>query len=125
MCVNNHLILRLQNPQLFVPIRAGLRGTRVYRSWPVALIFKEHYYRLQKDRAVLNSVMMLSAWGFIMVISSFVFMYAGRWIDVRFNIEPTFMIGMLFLGLMLCVFRLYREAVVERTRRIYHQDSPA
>lgn len=80
--------------------------------------------RDKKDRAVLNSVMMLSAWGFIMVISSFVFMYAGRWIDVRFDTEPTFMIGMLFLGLILCVIRLYREAV-ERTRRIYRRDSTA
>jgi ATP synthase protein I len=80
--------------------------------------------RDKRDRAVLNSVMMLSAWGFIMVISSFLFMYAGRWIDVRFNTEPTFMIGLLFLGLIVSVIRLYKEAV-ERTRRIYRRDSAA
>jgi F0F1-type ATP synthase assembly protein I len=82
-------------------------------------IFKD-----KQDREALNNVVMVSAWGFIMVISSFLFMYAGRWIDVNFNTEPSFMIGMLLLGISLCVFRMYKEAA-ERTRRIQRRDSTA
>jgi len=78
----------------------------------------------RKDKTTLNSIVMISAWGLIIVISSFVFMYAGRWIDVNFNTEPAFMIGMLFLGICLCVFRLYREGL-EKTQRIYRQDGTA
>jgi F0F1-type ATP synthase assembly protein I len=78
----------------------------------------------KNDRSTLNNVLMLSAWGFIMVISSFLFMYVGRWVDVNFNTEPTFMIGMLSLGIILSIIRLYKEAV-ERTKKIYRRDSTA
>lgn len=80
--------------------------------------------RERKDKTTLNSIVMISAWGLIMVISSFIFMYAGRWIDVSFNTEPAFMIGMLFLGICLCIFRLYREGI-EKTRRMYRLDRTA
>ena len=78
----------------------------------------------RKDKTTLNSIVMISAWGIIIVISSFVFMYAGRWIDVNFNTEPAFMIGMLFLGICLCMFRLYKEGV-DKTRKLFRQDSTA
>ena len=78
----------------------------------------------RKDKTSLNSIVMTSAWGLIIVISSFVFMYAGRWIDVNFNTEPAFMIGMLFLGICLCMFRLYKEGV-DKTRKLFRQDSTA
>lgn len=78
----------------------------------------------RKDKTTLNSIVMISAWGLIIVISSFVFMYAGRWIDVNFNTEPAFMIGMLFLGICLCMFRLYRDGV-EKTRKLFGQDITA
>ena len=78
----------------------------------------------RKDKTKLNSIVMISAWGLIIVISSFVFMYAGRWIDVNFNTEPAFMIGMLFLGICLCMFRLYKEGV-DKTRKLFRQDSTA
>jgi F0F1-type ATP synthase assembly protein I len=80
--------------------------------------------RERKDKTTLNSIVMISAWGLIMVISSFIFMYVGRWIDVSFNTEPAFMIGMLFLGICLCIFRLYREGI-EKTRRMYRLDRTA
>jgi len=80
--------------------------------------------RERKDKTTLKSIVMISAWGLIMVISSFIFMYVGRWIDVSFNTEPAFMIGMLFLGICLCIFRLYREGI-EKTRRMYRLDSTA
>ena len=47
----------------------------------------------------MNQIILLSAWSFTMVISSFLFLMAGRWIDVKFNTEPTFMLGLLMLGL--------------------------
>jgi F0F1-type ATP synthase assembly protein I len=78
----------------------------------------------RKDKTSLNSIVMISAWGLIIVISSFVFMYVGRWIDVNFNTEPTFMIGMLFLGICLCMFRLYKDGV-EKTQKIFRQDRTA
>lgn len=80
--------------------------------------------RTQKDRSSLASVLMVSAWGVIIVISSFLFMYVGRWIDVNFNTEPTFMIGMLFLGICLCMFRLYKD-VSYRSSKLHRQDKAA
>jgi hypothetical protein len=35
----------------------------------------------------LNQIILLSAWSFTLVISSFLFLFAGRWIDVKFNTE--------------------------------------
>jgi F0F1-type ATP synthase assembly protein I len=78
----------------------------------------------RKDKTTLNSIVMISAWGLIIVVSSFVFMYAGRWIDVNFNTEPAFMIGMLFLGICLCMFRIYRD-MLEKTRKMASQDRTA
>lgn len=77
-----------------------------------------------KDRKTFNNVLKVSAWGFVIVISSFVFMYAGRWIDVHFNTEPAFMLGMLVLGISLGIFRMYKDGV-EKTEKIYKQDKTA
>jgi hypothetical protein len=57
----------------------------------------------------LNQIILMSAWSFTMVISSFLFLLAGRWIDVKFNTEPTFMLGLLMLGLGLCIGRMYQD----------------
>jgi len=57
----------------------------------------------------MNQIILMSAWSFTMVVSSFLFLLAGRWIDVRFNTEPTFMLGLLILGLGLCIGRMYQD----------------
>ena len=57
----------------------------------------------------MNQIILMSAWSFTMVVSSFLFLLAGRWIDVRFNTEPTFMLGLLMLGLGLCIGRMYQD----------------
>jgi hypothetical protein len=57
----------------------------------------------------LNQIILLSAWSFTLVISSFLFMFAGRWIDVKFNTEPTFMLGLFTLGIALCIGRMYTD----------------
>lgn len=74
----------------------------------------------------LNQIIMLSAWGFTLVISSFLFLFAGRWIDVKMGTEPTFMLGLFVLGIALCIGRMYtdytkaREALNTRRIRLQH-----
>jgi len=58
----------------------------------------------------LCQILQISVWGFVIVISSFVFLYVGRWIDVQFNTEPSFMFGLFLLSIGLCIWRLYGEA---------------
>ena len=52
----------------------------------------------------------ITAWGFTIAIASFIFFYAGYWIDSRFGTAPMFMIGLLILAVFLCVGRFYWEA---------------
>jgi F0F1-type ATP synthase assembly protein I len=81
-------------------------------------------FKDDKDRKTMNNVLKVSAWGFIIVISSFVFMYVGRWIDVTFNTEPAFMLGMLILGISFGIFRMYRDGV-DKIQKVYKQDKTA
>ncbi len=60
------------------------------------------------------NVMMMSAYGIVMVICSFLFLYVGYKLDRLFNTEPNFMLGLFLLGLMLCIGRLYQDAWVRR-----------
>ena len=73
----------------------------------------------------LNQIILLSAWSFTLVVSSFLFLFAGRWIDVRFNTEPTFMLGLFVLGIRLCFARMYTDYARARdelnNRRIRYQ----
>ncbi|HPI92153.1 MAG TPA: AtpZ/AtpI family protein [Deltaproteobacteria bacterium] len=73
----------------------------------------------------LNQIILLSAWSFTLVVSSFLFLFAGRWIDVRFNTEPTFMLGLFVLGIGLCFARMYTDYARARdelnNRRIRYQ----
>jgi F0F1-type ATP synthase assembly protein I len=57
----------------------------------------------------LNHIIMMSAWSFTIVVSSFLFLFVGRWIDVKMGTEPTFMIGLFILGIGLCIARLYND----------------
>ncbi len=75
----------------------------------------------------LNQIIMISAWGFTLVVSSFLFLFAGRWIDSRMGTEPTFMLGLLVLGIALCIGRMYtdytkvREQLNIRRAKAQHQ----
>lgn len=57
-----------------------------------------------------SSILMLSAWGFVMVIASFLFLYVGHLLDEILGTAPNFMLGFFFLAIFLCVMRLYQEA---------------
>jgi F0F1-type ATP synthase assembly protein I len=59
-------------------------------------------------------IMMMSAWGIVMVVCSFMFLYIGYKLDRFFNTEPTFMLGLFMLGLLLCIGRLYQDAWLKR-----------
>mgnify|MGYP001172887135 FL=1 len=61
-----------------------------------------------------SAIMMLSAWGFIIVISSFLFLYAGYKLDEFLGTAPNFMFGLFFLALFTCIARLFREAWLKR-----------
>ena len=57
----------------------------------------------------MNQIILMSAWSFTLVISSFLFLYVGRWIDVQFQTEPTFMVGLFVLAITLCIGRMYMD----------------
>ena len=67
--------------------------------------------RTTADAKSINQIVLVSAWSFTIVVSSLLFLYVGRRIDVAFNTEPTFMIRLLVLGISLCVLRLYKDYV--------------
>jgi hypothetical protein len=84
--------------------------------------------RMKRDKLNkrnLNDIVLMSAWSFTLVISSFIFMFVGRWIDLRFNTEPAFMLGLFVLAISLCIGRIYmdftktREQIDSRLR--HHQ----
>jgi hypothetical protein len=77
------------------------------------------------DMNNLNHIIMMSAWSFTIVVSSFLFLAVGRWIDVRFNTEPAFMLGLFVLAITLCTARIYDDYVrtrenMKRCRRQLH-----
>ncbi len=68
--------------------------------------------RVRKDKLNnknLNHIILMSAWSFTLVISSFLFLFVGRWIDIRFNTEPAFMLGLFVLAISLCIGRIYMD----------------
>ncbi|MCX5834922.1 MAG: AtpZ/AtpI family protein [Deltaproteobacteria bacterium] len=63
-------------------------------------------------------ILILNTWGFVIAIVSFLFLYVGWWLDERFDTAPTFMLGLLLLGVSLCVWRLYQDALRRRAKRV-------
>ena len=61
-----------------------------------------------------GDILMLSAWGFAMVITSFLFLYIGYLVDEILGTAPNFMLGSFFLAIVLCIWRLYQEAWKKR-----------
>jgi hypothetical protein len=57
-----------------------------------------------------SGILMLSAWGFAIVIASFAFLYIGHLLDGVLGTSPNFMFGLFFLALFTSVGRLYQEA---------------
>jgi hypothetical protein len=57
-----------------------------------------------------SGILMMSAWGFAMVIASFLFLWVGYKLDEYLGTTPNFMFGLFFLAIFICVMRLYQEA---------------
>ena len=57
-----------------------------------------------------SGILMLSAWGFAMVLSSFLFLYVGYLVDELLGTTPNFMLCSFFLAIGLCMWTLYKEA---------------
>ena len=64
----------------------------------------------RKQFNAVNKILMLSAWGFAMVLSSFLFLYLGYLVDELLGTTPNFMLGSFFLAIGLCMWMLYKEA---------------
>ncbi len=59
-------------------------------------------------------VMSISAYGFVIVVASLLFLYIGFKLDQFFGTEPNFMLGLFFLAIVTTVGRLYQEAWKKR-----------
>jgi hypothetical protein len=57
-----------------------------------------------------SHILVIGAWGFAIVIASMLFLYVGHLLDEMLQTPPTFMLGMFFLALLLCIDRLYKDA---------------
>jgi Ca2+/Na+ antiporter len=64
----------------------------------------------------LGSILMLSAWGFVIVIASLLFLYIGLRLDEWLGTEPNFMLGLFFLAIVTSIGRLYQEAWLKRKK---------
>lgn len=58
----------------------------------------------------INGILVLSAWGLAMVLSSFLFLYLGYLVDEMLGTTPNFMLASFTLAIGLCIWRLYKEA---------------
>ena len=70
--------------------------------------------RTSKEARLYSTIFMLSAWGFAIVIASFLFLYLGCLLDGLLGTSPTFMFGLFVLAVFTTVGRLYREAWLKR-----------
>ena len=66
--------------------------------------------RHNRGRSISLTFLVIGAWGFAIVIASMLFLYVGHLIDEMLHTPPTFMLGLFFLGLALCIGRLYKDA---------------
>lgn len=78
-----------------------MKGYLIGRKQP-----KEDSQRFNK----LSGILMLSAWGFAMVLSSFLFLWVGYLVDEILGTTPKFMLGSFFLAIGLCMWMMYKEA---------------
>ena len=57
----------------------------------------------------LRKVLSVSAWGFSIVICSFLFLYIGLRLDEWLGTAPNFMFGLFFLALITTIGRMYQD----------------
>jgi hypothetical protein len=57
-----------------------------------------------------SHIFVIGSWGFAIVIASMLALYMGYLLDEMLHTPPTFMLGLFFLALALCIGRLYKDA---------------
>ena len=57
-----------------------------------------------------SHILAIGSWGFAIVIASMLALYMGYLLDEMLQTPPTFMLGLFFLALLLCIGRLYKDA---------------
>jgi riboflavin transporter FmnP len=62
----------------------------------------------------LGPILMISAWGLVIVTSSLLFLYLGHLMDQWLGTAPNFMFGLFFLAVVTTIGRLYQEAWKKR-----------
>jgi hypothetical protein len=63
------------------------------------------------DFHLFRVIIMFSAWGFALVLASFLFLWLGHLLDELLGTGPKFMLGLFFLAIIGCFIELYQEAL--------------
>jgi F0F1-type ATP synthase assembly protein I len=63
-------------------------------------------------------IIILSAWGLALVITSLFFLWLGRLIDESLGTAPKFMLGFLLLAVTGCFIEIYNEALKVMKRNL-------
>ena len=66
--------------------------------------------------SILSGILAFSAWGFVIVASSFLFFWIGLLIDEQLRTEPYFMFGLFFLAILFTIGRLWKKAFEMKDR---------
>jgi F0F1-type ATP synthase assembly protein I len=72
------------------------------------MITKIHKSFIGKSSTVFK-IAVLSAWGFLLVATSFLFLWIGYLLDRWLDTSPRFMLGLFFLAVAGCFIELYDE----------------
>lgn len=73
-------------------------------------------HKAHSSMAEYSSILLISSWGFVIAIASFVFLYAGYCLDRFLRTSPTFMLGLFFLAVFMSIWKLYYEAWQKRKK---------
>jgi len=62
-----------------------------------------------QDSLSFHVIFLLSAWGFVLVVTSLLFLWLGHLMDGLLGTSPKFMLVMLVLAVIGCFIELYEE----------------
>lgn len=71
------------------------------------IVHKTHYSASDSFRVIIT----LSAWGFALVITSFLFLWLGHFLDELLGTAPKFMLGLFFLAIIGCFIEIYQQVL--------------
>ncbi len=83
------------------------------REEVIAMLVAKH----KNEPEQFSQILLVSAWGIAIAISSFLFLYFGNWLDKMFNTTPTFMLGFFLLAVILGIGRLFQDAWITKDHK--------